>query len=177
MSTDDKLAEMRAEYVAFATSRFDDLLAQCESPIEKLFLSELLFWGWGNEVDYQSRRKLFMAMPELLLTTAPRSIMSSDGRHVLMIQPELTHPSLGPVRPDFMVVAIVKDGVGRPLVVELDGHDFHERTKEQARRDRSRDRSFVSIGWRIVRFTGSEIYANSSKCHDELEDALCAAAQ
>lgn len=45
------------------------------------------------------------------------------------------------------------------LVVECDGHEFHERTKEQAARDRSRDRRLQSAGYTVFRFTGAEIYS------------------
>lgn len=44
------------------------------------------------------------------------------------------------------------------LAVECDGHDFHERTKEQAKHDKERDRWLQSNGWFVARFTGSEIY-------------------
>jgi len=45
------------------------------------------------------------------------------------------------------------------IVVEIDGHNFHERTKEQARHDRKRDRLMTQEGYTVFRFTGSEIYA------------------
>ncbi|WP_155262929.1 endonuclease domain-containing protein [Sphingomonas segetis] len=50
------------------------------------------------------------------------------------------------------------------IAVECDGHDFHERTKEQAARDKARDRFLTTAGFRILRFTGSEIYANPMGC-------------
>jgi hypothetical protein len=58
---------------------------------------------------------------------------------------------------------------GRPLehtaiVIECDGHAFHERTKEQAARDKSRDRDLSSEFARVLRFTGSEIYRNPCQC-------------
>lgn len=43
------------------------------------------------------------------------------------------------------------------LVVEIDGHEFHERTKEQAERDRSRDRRITRTGYQVLRFTGREV--------------------
>lgn len=48
--------------------------------------------------------------------------------------------------------------------IYCDGHDFHERTKEQAARDRSIDRKLQQIGWHVFRFTGSEIYRATNKC-------------
>lgn len=68
-------------------------------------------------------------------------------------------------------VAIGEAGfLGDPLFVELDGHDFHERTKEQAERDRRRDRWFAMEGLRIVRFTGREVWRDPEACADEAVD-------
>lgn len=50
------------------------------------------------------------------------------------------------------------------IVVECDGHDFHERTKEQAAKDKSRDRRLAELGYVVLRFTGSEIYRNPLAC-------------
>ena len=56
----------------------------------------------------------------------------------------------------------------RGLVVECDGHDFHERTKQQAITDRSRDRRLQELGYTVYRFTGSEIYSDPMKCAEQL---------
>lgn len=45
---------------------------------------------------------------------------------------------------------------GRPVVIECDGFDFHS-SKQQMTNDRKRDRQFLKMGYRVVRFTGSEI--------------------
>ncbi|MFK4794932.1 endonuclease domain-containing protein [Sphingobium sp. ZW T5_29] len=66
---------------------------------------------------------------------------------------------IGRYRADFLL-----ECEGRRLVVECDGHDFHERTKKQAARDRSRDRWFISECIHVMRFTGSEIYADALSC-------------
>ncbi len=54
------------------------------------------------------------------------------------------------------------------IVVECDGHDFHEKTKEQAARDKSRDRHLQDIGLRVFRFTGSEVWRDPFRCADEV---------
>lgn len=59
------------------------------------------------------------------------------------------------------------------VAVECDGHEFHERTKEQAQRDRSRDRIISGIrGVTLLRFTGSEINRNAEACGAEAIDLL-----
>jgi very-short-patch-repair endonuclease len=63
----------------------------------------------------------------------------------------------------------------RLIIVELDGHDWHERTKAQATRDKKRDRALVTAGYRVLRFTGSEIYASPGECLQEVIEAILAA--
>lgn len=50
------------------------------------------------------------------------------------------------------------------IVVECDGHDYHERTKEQAAHDRKRDRAMTEAGITVLRYTGSEIWRNPFAC-------------
>jgi len=50
------------------------------------------------------------------------------------------------------------------LAVEIDGHEWHERTKEQAGADRARDISLLGIGIPVIRFTGSQVYADPAEC-------------
>jgi Uncharacterized protein conserved in bacteria len=69
----------------------------------------------------------------------------------------------------YRVDFVIEDASGnRLLAVECDGHDFHERTKEQAARDRSRDRNLLlNHGLPVMRFTGSELYADPFNCAAE----------
>lgn len=58
----------------------------------------------------------------------------------------------------------------RRLVIECDGHQFHERTKEQAARDRSRDRWLTANGYDVFRFTGSELWRDPMACAEQVLD-------
>lgn len=79
--------------------------------------------------------------------------------------------NIGPYRADCLVV-VRHEGTLRNIVIEFDGHDFHERTKAQARRDKSRDRWLVANGYSVLRFTGSEIWAEPERCAEEIEAYL-----
>ena len=46
------------------------------------------------------------------------------------------------------------------LVIEVDGHEWHEKTKEQAARDKRRDRDLQQEGWNVFHFTGSEVWCD-----------------
>jgi hypothetical protein len=60
----------------------------------------------------------------------------------------------------------------RSIAIEVDGHDFHERTKEQAAHDKSRDRALVAAGWQVLRFTGSEVWRDAHRCISEVQELL-----
>lgn len=64
---------------------------------------------------------------------------------------------------------------GEQIFVECDGHDFHERTKEQAERDRSKDRAIQAAGIPILRFTGREIWRDGSQVVVEIIKFLATA--
>jgi len=53
--------------------------------------------------------------------------------------------------------------------IECDGHDFHERTKWQAQKDRSKDRMLKIQGLDIIRFTGSEITRSPENCVSQIQ--------
>ena len=55
-----------------------------------------------------------------------------------------------------------------PVFIECDGHDFHERTKEQAQRDREKDRAIQAANIPILRFTGSEIHRRPLYCAGQI---------
>lgn len=52
------------------------------------------------------------------------------------------------------------------VVIEIDGHDFHK-TKEQRTRDAEQQRYLELNGWRVIRFTGSEVYKSVARCVNE----------
>lgn len=62
----------------------------------------------------------------------------------------------------------------RRLVVECNGHDFHDRTKQQAAYDRARDRELLCVGTATIRFTGSEIMHSPERCAGEAYRSLFA---
>lgn len=91
------------------------------------------------------------------------------------------HPQhlVGKYRVDFLVRIVALSGIhcatmetlismDKVCIVECDGHEFHEKTKEQAQRDKERDRFLQSKGYAVLHFTGSEIYRNPFKCAHEV---------
>lgn len=54
------------------------------------------------------------------------------------------------------------------LVIECDGHEFHQKTKKQVEKDNKREYDLKMNGWEILRFSGSEIYNNPMECADKI---------
>lgn len=136
-------------------------LQRCESPLERALLEAFLH---GEDRFCVS------------LACTPRAAAGGfetgswvDGSFDcidLFVQHELRIEERS-VRLDFALV-----GRGVRLAIEVDGHDFHERTKEQAERDRSRDRALQRAGWTVLRFTGREVNRDAARCVAEVLDGV-----
>ena len=120
------------------TAKHPDPNNKCESPIEALFYAAL---------EHMTGNRAFPCAESF-----PRTQQAKIGQY----------------RADFLFTVVDPSGAARKLVVELDGHDFHERTKEQASRDKARDRFMTAQGIQVVRFTGSEIWANPLACAEDV---------
>jgi very-short-patch-repair endonuclease len=73
--------------------------------------------------------------------------------------------AVGEPRVDFLISRHKDDPEGRNLLaVELDGYDFHDRTREQATKDRRRERAIIRSGVPLLRFSGAEICREPRSC-------------
>lgn len=135
-----------------------------DSPIEERLLAALLGWF---ETCLPNLRITKAGVPVFLFETA----QEYSTYNIDMQAP------LGPYRADFLI-EMHDPGldVCVSVVVEADGHDFHERTKKQAAHDRKRDREIQQMGLKVFRFTGSEIFRDSASCakfiHGAIADAV-----
>ena len=51
--------------------------------------------------------------------------------------------------------------------IEVDGFQWHS-TRQQRQHDSQRDRILTGLGWRVLRFTASEILRNANGCAEEV---------
>jgi len=54
------------------------------------------------------------------------------------------------------------------IVIEIDGHNYHS-SKKKVAADNKRDRHMLSLGWIVIRFSGSEVYRNPYDCANEVD--------
>lgn len=163
-STETIIAELITGAAETEAARFEEefyfLAEQCESPIEKLLLAALFADHRINpwtEIVFMGRSK------------PSKRYTRSEAIFIYQQAP------VGKYRVDFLILdCSVPLELKEPrwMVVECDGHDYHERTKEQAKRDKQRDRYFQSRNYKVLRFTGSEIWNDHEACADEIISQL-----
>lgn len=79
----------------------------------------------------------------------------NNPRPIFVIVPQFGIAGVGHV--DFAIFAPRLD-VDKPVVVvECDGHNFHERTPQQASEDRRRKRALELLGIPLLPFTGTDV--------------------
>jgi very-short-patch-repair endonuclease len=163
-----EFGERFEEYVKVAAAaeavRYEEevynLCRRCESPIEALLLAAM----------HSHNRVGGMRHYHFCLADKPSPVPAFDEAAFIY-----TQVCVGEYRPDILILdATLPMNLREPrwMIVECDGHEYHERTKEQARRDKKRDRFFTAKEFKVLRFTGSEIWADPDACAEEIDENL-----
>lgn len=127
-----------------------NLLRFTKSPIERIFALGLIELAAAEGMAVVS-----FAEGQFLPVLGP---FPAGSLTRLVVEPQR---EIGGLHPDFLIrLWIQPGGAIYSILVECDGHDFHEKTKEQAARDKARDRRLLDEGFTVARFTGSEIHAD-----------------
>lgn len=131
----------------FSQERLENVV-KCESPIESMLL-------WS-------------------LMTTEHGINNTEGLNILGIHSQWgTELEKHKVRFDiFIRVWYEEKEIVECYIIECDGHEFHQKTKEQATRDRWRDRLVARYGLHLLRFTGTEIYRRPQDVAIEIFDRI-----
>jgi very-short-patch-repair endonuclease len=128
------------------------LMERAESPIEQILGTRLLFGSDGYTAIFYADEIVDFSFPDTATILTPQA-------------------NIGRYRADFLIQCCDR-GHRKSVIVECDGHAFHEKTKDQAKRDKARDRFFTAEGYSVLRFTGSEIYSDPESCAEEIEQLL-----
>lgn len=132
-----------------------------QSPIEVLFLSAILS---RLKFDYDG------SFDFLVSSNKDPDTQNDSASSRQLIHMCFQH-KIGFRRVDFLFFTYSHSlQKNRKLIVECDGHDFHEKTKEQSSRDKSKDRAATLNGFDTFRFTGSEIWKNPIGCAEQIFD-------
>jgi len=139
------LSDVANEAVGDVERLAKPFMAKCESPIEVMFIGAFRFFAKLN--NYRTVRG--DDQPELL-----------PGQTSLPFDFDIWEQyEIEDFRVDFLI------GFGeRHVIVECDGKDFHHAKREQIDRDRERDAKLHSLGYKVVRFPGTQIYNDPMHC-------------
>jgi very-short-patch-repair endonuclease len=147
---DPAVREAAVRELMYAAEDLQKRLARCESPIE-----QLLYFALDDMARFCSSFMVLREIPGYVSVHAQADIETARGQY----------------RADFLVYALA-NSEDISIVIECDGHEFHERTKKQAAHDKARDRAFAAAGHTVLHFTGSEIWRDWTACADEVKAVL-----
>lgn len=153
---------MQAAMADFDQShRYDGVVSDAGSPIE-VYLRTALFWR-----GLRCGRNVIWLPPADLATL--KAMSKADGSGIAAC----SQMTVGSYRVDIGIAVATSSSNGAVVIgVECDGHEFHEKTKDQASRDKRRDREIVAHGVRMLRFTGAEIWAGAYGCASQVFDII-----
>lgn len=123
----------------------EESLIDCESPIEQLLSLAL------EELNIKNIYK-FNPFIDVVEIEKQKEIQCENKKY----------------RVDFFIPVIYKNQENKCFVIECDGHEFHQKTKEQVERDNTRMRNLQKEGYEVVRFSGTEIWHRPYKCANEV---------
>ena len=120
------------------------LFNQCDSPIEKIFLLVMEMYRCTHNVHFE-------IYPQY-------KIQTEKGEYIADFLISFS---------DYYIATGYYPENNIELIVECDGHDFHEKTKEQVKRNNERDLALKKAGYEVLHFSGSQIYNDYVKCVSE----------
>lgn len=121
-------------------------LIDCESPIEQLLSIQLSSIGL-------ERINLYNPFINVIQIEKQKIIECGGNKY----------------RVDFLIPVWYRNQGGKMFVIECDGYEFHQKTKEQVENDNIRQRNLQKEGYEVIRFSGTEIYHNSYNCALEIK--------
>lgn len=113
---------------------------EIESPIEVIFL---IWWEALTRASWQGGFTRLLLYPQY-------QVQLQASTYLLDFRVGSNDEAVG---------AIARHvGFPEPLIaIELDGHAFHERTREQVSYRNQRDRELQAAGWKVLHISGSEL--------------------
>ena len=125
-----------------------EICSECESPIEKILYSAFDIVNYFRHDEFPE---------DVFVGVYPQFEIDGNGKTY---------------RTDFLLEVIDKNNPNFDcyIVVECDGHEFHQKTKQQVKRDNEREMALKMLGYDVLRFSGTQIYENPMKCANDIYD-------
>jgi hypothetical protein len=114
-------------------------------------------------------RKLFLELSKTYFSFRTQYALNWKGEEI-SIEGKTFGDPVNNFREVLTVVDFYIEKRGSKLCIYTDGHTYHERTEEQAQRDRNIDRKLQELGFQVLRYTGKDVNENISKIIDEIKN-------
>lgn len=118
---------------------------QFDSPLEVLFW---IWWNACNEPEFGEDEGLNLRPQTEVIVAGQRYVVDFLVEPAYPLAAQSTHWT--------------------PIAVELDGHEFHERTREQVAIRDQRDRALQQAGWKVFHFSFNEFTKTPDACTFEV---------
>lgn len=142
--TDEVSTDLMALSADFQMN-IEESLIDCESPIEQLLAMYL---------ENMNLRNIYLYNPYIDVVEIEKQV------EIKCVQRKY--------RVDFLIPVVYKNQENKCFVIECDGHEFHQKTKEQVERDNTRTRDLQKAGYETIRFSGTEIWHRPHRCANEV---------
>jgi len=113
-------------------------------------------------------RMLFMALKSDYINFIPQYPIDWNG-NTISENEFVNYKQKGDFRKVLTVADFFISKKSIKLCVYTDGHTYHERTEEQAARDRNIDRKLQELGFVVLRYTGKEVRDNLPKIISDIK--------
>lgn len=162
-------------------SNVNDYLVRRSSDLASNFIEETLS---NLEMEYESGRVISSPIEQIFLIEWRYQEHLRTAHFPFGIEPQYNNEeATGKYYVDFSIDfindesdAYDKWGTGytrAPLVgIELDGHEWHEKSKRQVEYHKERERFLIAKGWALIRFAGTEVVKHPEKCVREALDFI-----
>jgi very-short-patch-repair endonuclease len=121
--------------------------------------------GLSESVLEEALLGAFLQTSHFERVRVPAGVVVAHGPLGVLLQQLRVATDIREYRLDF---ALMDPAADLFVCIEVDGHQFHERTPEQAQRDRERDRKLTAAGWMVLRYTGREVFRSAKACAAEV---------
>lgn len=119
----------------------DVFCSEYKSPIEAIFITAFELY-----IKFNNKEQIFL-LPQ-------REICIENKKYIVDFEFEADE-------------YVNQFNTNKKIIIECDGHQFHQKTKEQVTKDNKREYDLKMAGYQVLRFSGSQIYNEPFKCAED----------
>ena len=151
----------------------DKLLFECMKQVghvaEELFATDTLCELEDLKIESPIEMLMYISLKALRTYNylGDGDVVESRGKHRINGLAIFPQAKIGNYRVDFKLT-YQKGETVKEVIVECDSEEFHERSEQERRYEKARDRYLIKKGFTVLHFTGKEIMENPLEVASEI---------